>query len=140
MSTTVIYGDKPSSVANATVDGDNLWLPLDELQTATGWELKPQGVCLGEICVPLPAGRENEFLRADGHQLNLAALAHQLGQPVVHDDAHKVWFFGEAAGARSNTLSSLQAPDFTLPDLDGRSHSLSDYRGKKILLTAWASW
>jgi peroxiredoxin len=32
------------------------------------------------------------------------------------------------------------APDFTLPDLDGRMHSLSDYRGKKVFLLAWASW
>jgi peroxiredoxin len=37
-------------------------------------------------------------------------------------------------------LSSLAAPDFTLPDIDGNSHSLSDFRGKKILLLTWASW
>ena len=33
-----------------------------------------------------------------------------------------------------------QAPAFTLPDLDGKPHSLSDYRGKKVLLVAYASW
>jgi hypothetical protein len=27
-----------------------------------------------------------------------------------------------------------------LPDLDGNLHRLSDYRGKKVLLSAWASW
>ncbi|MDO4532429.1 MAG: thioredoxin-dependent thiol peroxidase [Coriobacteriia bacterium] len=27
-----------------------------------------------------------------------------------------------------------QAPDFTLPDQDGREHSLSDYRGQKVVL------
>lgn len=26
------------------------------------------------------------------------------------------------------------APDFTLPDQDGVNHSLSDYRGKKVIL------
>ena len=32
------------------------------------------------------------------------------------------------------------APDFTLPDLAGQIHTLSDYRGKKVLLVAYASW
>jgi peroxiredoxin len=34
----------------------------------------------------------------------------------------------------------MEAPDFTLPDLRGRLHSLRDQRGKKTLLIAWASW
>jgi hypothetical protein len=140
MQTTVIYGDRPSSVAGAVAEGDNLWLSLDDLQKASGWELKPQGACLADTCVPIPAGRAAEFLRAGGKQFNLTSLARLLGQPVVHDDTYNVWFFGEAAEARGNTLASLQAPDFTLPDLDGKPHSLSDYRGKKILLVSWASW
>ena len=32
------------------------------------------------------------------------------------------------------------APDFTLPSLDGRRVSLSDYRGKRVVLFTWASW
>ncbi|MDJ0739158.1 MAG: TlpA disulfide reductase family protein [Gammaproteobacteria bacterium] len=32
------------------------------------------------------------------------------------------------------------ANDFTLPDLDGRAHSLSDYRGKWVLVNYWATW
>ena len=59
---------------------------------------------------------------------------------MVRDDAHAVWFFGEAARIRREALRSLQAPDFTLPDLEGRMHSLADYRGKKIFLVSWASW
>lgn len=31
------------------------------------------------------------------------------------------------------------APDFTLPDLDGRPHSLSDYRGKVVVLNFWSA-
>jgi peroxiredoxin len=37
-------------------------------------------------------------------------------------------------------LTSLEAPDFALPDLDGKMHSLSDYRGKKVFVVSWASW
>ena len=140
MSVTIIYGDRPVAVASAMAEGNNVWLSLDDLRATTGWELKPQGVCLGEVCVPIPAGRDADFVGADGKQLNLAALARQLNQPVVHDDAHAVWLFGEAASARNAALQSLQAPDFTLPDLEGKWHSLSEYRGRKILLVSWASW
>ncbi len=32
------------------------------------------------------------------------------------------------------------APDFTLTDINGRQHKLSDYRGKRVLITFWATW
>src|SRR5262245_4912753 len=104
MSVTIIYGDRPISVVGATAEGNNLWLSLNDLRTTTGWELKPQGVCLGEVCVPIPAGRGADFVRADGQQFNLAALARQLHQPAVHHDAHAVWLFGEAASAHNDAL------------------------------------
>jgi len=34
----------------------------------------------------------------------------------------------------------IPAPDFTLEDMDGKRHSLSDYRGKVIMLNFWATW
>lgn len=41
-------------------------------------------------------------------------------------------------------LSSVQAlaepVDFTLPDLTGKSHKLSDHRGKWVLVNYWATW
>ncbi len=32
------------------------------------------------------------------------------------------------------------APDFTLTDITGKQHKLSDYRGKNVMLTFWATW
>ncbi len=31
-------------------------------------------------------------------------------------------------------------PDFTLQSLDGSEVSLSDYRGKRLLIFCWGSW
>jgi thiol-disulfide isomerase/thioredoxin len=32
------------------------------------------------------------------------------------------------------------APDFTLKDMDGKPHSLKDYRGRVLLVNFWATW
>jgi hypothetical protein len=140
MAIDIIYKGRVTSIDGAKAEGDSLWLSSGDLTRASGWELKPEGACLGDICVPIPPAREAEFVRDGGRTFNLAALARQLAQPVVHDDKNGVWYFGEAAATRYANLASLEAPDFELPDLDGKMHRLSDYRGKKVLLAAWASW
>ena len=133
---TLLYGLRPPSPVDAVPSGDGLWLDAAALPAATGWELKSQGLCQGDVCVPVT--RESGLV--DGTRVNVAALARTLEQPLVHDDTHAVWSIGESASARRAELHSLVAPDFTLPDLDGRAHRLSDYRGRKIFLVSWASW
>ena len=126
------------AVAGALASGEALWCEGQDAEAATGWEVKPEGLCQGPTCVPLPAGRERELVR-DG-RVDLAALWRHLGQPVVHSDRGDVWVLTRGAGERAAALASLEAPDFTLPDVSGRAHRLSDYRGKKVLLVTWASW
>jgi hypothetical protein len=133
---TLLYGTRPPSRAAATVSGEALWLSADALAAATGWALEPEGLCQDDRCVRIPRGMD---LVRDG-RVNVTAFAGLLGQPVLRDDAHGVWCVGEAAPARRAALRSLQAPDFTLPDLEGRPHALRDYRGRKVFLVSWASW
>ncbi len=137
---TVIFEDRAPLAAEAIAEGDALWLFPAELVRATGWQLKPEGVCRGDACVPLPRGREHEFVRSDDGRFNLAAFGRLLGQPVVRDEGADAWAFGLAARKPPAPGAPLEAPDFRLPDLAGRPHSLSDYRGKKVLLVSWASW
>jgi hypothetical protein len=68
------------------------------------------------------------------------AFALRFHRPLIRDEDHGIWAFGERAETRADQLLSLQAPEFTLPDLDGRLHSLSDYRGQKIFLMSWGSY
>jgi hypothetical protein len=122
----------------AAVSGDDLWLLDRDAQAATGWTVKPEGLCRGEVCVPLPAGREQELVRPG--RVNVAGLWRHLGQPLLRNAAGDAWVLGATARDRTAALASLEAPDFTLPDPSGRLHSLSDHRGKKVLLVTWASW
>ncbi len=107
------------------------------LERATGWAWKTEGLCRDDACMPRrwcrpPADRR----RAPGRR----GRWRHAGWPVVHDDAARTWALGEGAAQRAAALSTLQAPDFELPDLDGRMHRLSDYRGRRVFMVAWASW
>ena len=141
-STTVVYDDVATSVQSQP-DPSQLWIATADLTRATRFEVKPQGVCRDELCFPLPRARQHEFLRRDKGKdkswFNLTAFAALVGQPVAHDAATSTWYFGLRSDQRQ-TLASLHAPDFTLPDINGKMHSLSDFRGKKVLLVTWASW
>jgi hypothetical protein len=63
-----------------------------------------------------------------------------MGRPVASDASGAVWALGESASARNGALQSLEAPDFALPDLDGRMHRLSEHLGKRVMVVSWASW
>jgi hypothetical protein len=105
-----------------------------ELTSRTGWAIKPEGACLGDICVPLPA----DARRADG-RLDAEVLAQRLGAPLLHDAAHGLWSLGPAT-VSGRALATAQVPDVVLPDLDGNPFALASLHGRKVLLVAWASW
>jgi hypothetical protein len=94
------------------------------------------------LCFSLPKARQSEFLlKRQGTQwFNLIAFANLIKQPTASDPKNGVWFFGDRLSAQNQFVASLEAPNFTLPDLNGKLHSLTDFRGKKVLLVTWASW
>jgi hypothetical protein len=138
---TIIYDDKASLVSAAELNRGELWVSNADLKLATGFELKPQGVCRDELCFPVPGSEKQQLTRSNAGTIwfNLTGFARLVDQPVAHDPGLATWYFGLRSDQRQG-LSALQAPDFTLPDRNGKSHSLSDFRGKKVLLLTWASW
>ena len=136
MSFTLIDETRPVDV-DASVTPRGVHLSATAVRDALGWELGPRGLCRGEECVPIPPATA---LTADDGTVDLAALARVLDRPLALDRMERAACLGAATATRAGRLRSLEAPDFTLPDLDGRPHALSGYRGKKVLLVAWASW
>ena len=106
------------------------------LEQATGWSLKPEGLCRDQVCVPV---RNVQALIKDD-QVDLAEFARLVQQNIVIDTQRKVVALGERAQIRGTEMATLEAPNFTLPDIHGRQVSFSDYNRRKRLLLAWSSW
>ena len=106
------------------------------LEQATGWSLKAEGLCRDQVCVPVL----NVTALSKDDQVDLAEFARLLSQNLVIDAQRKVVALGEQAQIRSTEMATLDAPDFTLPDIHGRQVSFSDYNRRKRLLLAWSSW
>jgi len=105
-----------------------------DAERVTGWTLKPEGMCRAELCVPMPASAVR------GSEVDVAAFWTKLGGPVVASEVRDVWALGAPAEERNAALEGLQAPDFTLPDMNGKMVSLKDFRGKVVFLNFWATW
>ena len=147
---TVVYDEVATELAGARVDGAELWVTTGDLTRATRFELKPQGVCRDELCFPLPKERRGFVREESGTRwFHLTEFARLVRQPVAHDAGASAWYFGLRGDQRlggNDGLASLKAPNFTLPDMAGKMHSLADFAaskgrpGKKVLLVTWASW
>ena len=139
---TVLSGGGVTTVSRGVVSGDELWLQPADLAAATGWEIKPEGVCRDDACLPLTGGLTGQVWRDDGGErwFNLTAFARHAGQPVAAERTERVWSLGAPAYERQRRATSDVAPAFTLPDFEGKPHSLADYAGKKVFLLTWASW
>lgn len=109
----------------------SLNIPRSEFEAGTGWNLKPQGACQGEVCIPLS--------QPSGDLVDVARVAGAIGMPLAASPEHGLWALGPAS-IGSRALASAEAPDLRLPDLDGNEFRLSSLRGRKVLLYAWAPY
>lgn len=108
---------------------DSLDVSAEHFAVGTGWQIKPEGACKADVCVPLDtAGR-----------FDLVATAARLRMALVADDQAGLWALGpESLGDRA--LASAEAPDLVLDDIDGHEWALSSLRGQKVVLVSWAPY
>ncbi len=106
---------------------DRLDIDAVDFHAGTGWEIKPQGACKGEVCVPLPDG------------FDLLTCAERLGMELVPDESAKLWALGPES-LTGRALVTAQAPELVLSDLDCNEFRLSSLRGQKVVIVAWAPY
>jgi hypothetical protein len=135
MSSVTIIGYDVRSI-DADVDDDRVLIDAAHLPDALGWELKPEGLCRDDVCVPV---RDQSTLFVDD-RIDIARVAAALGQPAVVDGEARVVSVALPTEQRRQALDALVAPSFELADLDGTMHQLEEWRGRKKLLVAFASW
>jgi hypothetical protein len=130
-----VITEEACSVAAEVVDGRVL-VEAARLPDVVGWELKPEGLCRADTCVPV---RDVAALRVEG-RLDLAKVAGALGRPVVVDADAGLVAMALSSEQRRQAVDGLVAPAFTLADLDGTDHDLAEWRGQKKLLVAFSTW
>jgi peroxiredoxin len=108
--------------------GPDLTLSPEALLEATGWELKPQGLCRGDVCVP-----------GSFDTLTLTAVASALRRPLAVElvEGGAVAVLGEPAG--STVQAGEVAEPLTLPDVDGAPLQVTG-SGRKTAVVAWSTW
>jgi len=139
---TVLFDDAVVRVDRTLADPNDLWVLPADLTRINGFELKPEGACLDTFCVPVRQDEDSAMFvtRAGQGWFNVTELARRLQQAYAVDHDRQVWSFGQIPVIRQSFLQSAVAPDFTLLDRQGTPVSLSDFRGKKVLILTWASW
>jgi hypothetical protein len=134
---TVLYDGRSILLERVSVDAqspETLWIQKSDLPRVNGFELKPQGACRADVCIPIASSMTR------GSTFNLTAFSQRVGQRFVADSTSRVWSFAEIPVVRGAYLDSRMAPDVSIPDRKGRAVRLSQFRGRKVLLVTWASW
>ena len=136
---TVLCGGK-SIELTPLLDDSGLWVTPEDLTRVNGFELKPEGACFEELCIPLKD--DSPLLKEQDGQVwfDLVGFAEWLQQPFVADTDHRVWSFGEVPAKRDSMLANAMAPEFELLDRQGKVVRMSDFKGKKALIITWSSW
>ena len=130
-----VLSDATHRVDGDVVDG-RAWVEPTTLGPTLGWDLKPEGLCRGDLCVPV---RDRAEL-THGDRIDLVAVAGLLGRPTATDEEAGVVAIGAPSHDRQAMLTDRRAPDFELPDLDGTPRRLHQWSGRRRLLVAFATW
>ncbi|MCU1387640.1 MAG: hypothetical protein JWL72_978 [Ilumatobacteraceae bacterium] len=132
-----VINDTQHVEVQARIADDRWLMEPNAFEALTGWTLKPEGMCREDVCAPIY--RKEAVLSPDG-MVDLVEAAQVIGMTAVADIARRVAALGASAAARAESMTTLQAPAFTLPDMAGKPVSLHDFDRRKVLLLAWSSW
>jgi len=104
-----------------------------EFERGTGWSIRPEGACRGDLCVPLTGvGQSTD------DDVDVLPLAERLGMAVIRHSDGLAAVGPASLGGRA--LNSAEAPELMLPDFSGNDFDLRSLRGQKVVLVAWSPY
>jgi peroxiredoxin len=140
MSQLTVLADGASPRTDVTVEADlvdgRALVAAADLPAALGWSLNAEGLCRGDVCVPL---RDRSAVELDG-RVDLLGVAAVLDRPALLDATSATLAIGAPSDLRRQALAGRRAPAFELPDLDGNLRSLDDLHEDKAVLVTFATW
>jgi len=83
---------------------DTIEMLPQQIHERTGWDLKPEGACKEDRCVPVP-----DLAITDGKIDNLE-FAGRLGMPLAYDDKHALWALAPKAARSGPGQCRLSRP------------------------------
>ena len=126
---TLFDGDH-TGTGTALLTDDGPTITAADVFALTGWEVKPYGLCRGDVCNPA---------RFDGGPITLDELAAALHRPLAIEisDRDVVAVLGEPGG--STVDAGELAPTLELTNVDGETVALTG-RGRKTAVVVWSTW
>ncbi len=131
----------------AIVTDDQLYLSSEFLTSTLGLERKPLpngtlGLCLGDLCIPMTSrDGDNPVLHEQNQQFfSINYFLDALKSRYVWDRESGVFLLDLQTHSQEQPEQGEHPVDFSLPTLAGKKVKLSDYRGRKVAVFAWASW
>lgn len=131
----------------ATVDGGEVYLTMKFLTERLGLKRKALGggkvgICQKDMCVPFSVGEAPTSIRRvdDREFVPVTHLAKSLRGASVWHAAEDDLLLDLTSRPAATLAAHPDHLNLTLPDLAGKPTALSSFRGKKVLVFAWASW
>ena len=107
-----------------------------EFERGTGWSIRPEGACRGDICVPLKSAPSGDDI--DVASIDVSYIASELGMSIARHSEGLAAIGPASHGGRA--LSTATAPELILPDFDGNPFDLRSLLGQKVVLVAWSPY
>lgn len=142
---------KPITVSVLLVDSTKVFIDNKAMKQMFGKEAHLQTTeksvlaCVEDLCVPYSKkSKKNDILEEKGKwYIQLDSFCQTIGRIFRWTEPGKsieIISIKPKTSESDSSSSSNLAPDFKLSDASGKQIALTDYRGKKVMVSLWASW
>jgi hypothetical protein len=136
---TVLARENTLAIDRAVLQGNDLLVPANDVPAITGFELKPQGLCAGDVCITISP--DSNWVTDQGGEkyFNVTRFAAKMDQAFAANAEENVWSFTPVPRPEASPLLSGYAPDFALIDGPPVGFSRQESSHLDLGLVVWLS-